>query len=308
MPERIIVNYGVYQFSDEERHAYRLRLLATVIREPGNKYESVKPQKPESFYGYAQLMNGDFVHRIIRLSFSAECVFEYFNHDALNTLYGTIWQFGTVQTISNAVVSLGGSPLVLVPSDLTFFPMPYDRVVFKLFNDTTLAISTEVIALPEVQGFVPEWDEATAEPLGRSQTQPTPNPLDEPYDIGTAPYDDETDDNGETYSPQTPEPPLTGETGMYQFSITVRYLSNFDTGATAEITQSYAIPAPISRPVKTVVADTSSGYSIAARNQYSPANTVADWCVASYAGTITSQQKQEALNAYTIVNYSATPL
>lgn len=308
VPERIIVNYGVYQFSDEERHAYRLRLLATVIREPGNKYESVKPQKPESFYGYAQLMNGDFVHQLIRLSFSAQCVFEYFNHDALANLYGSVWQYGTVQTVSNAVVALGGSPLTLVRSDLTFFPMPYDRVVFKLFNDTTLAVATEVIALPEIPDFTPEWDEATAEPLARSTTQPTPNPLDPPYDIGTAPYDPETDDNGETYSPEVPEPPLTGDTGTYQFTITVRKLVNFDTGATAEETQSYAIPAPISRPVKTVTADSGSSYSIAARNTYGSGSTVADWCPVSYAGSISTEQRQQALNAYTILSYSATPL
>lgn len=308
MPERIIVNYGVYQFSDEERHAYRLRLLGTVIREPGNKSESVKPQKPEAFYGYAQLMNGDYVHSLIRLSFSAQCIFEYFNHDALNNLYGSAWQYGTVQTVSNAVVALGGSALTLVRSELPFFPMPYDRIVIKLFNDTTLAVSTEVIGLPEISGFTPTWDEATAEPLGRSTTEPTPNPLDPPYDIPTPPYDSETDDNGETYSPETAEPPLTGDTGTYRFTITCRYLTNFDTGATTEVTQTYDIPAPVSRPVKTVTADTSSSYGIAARNTYGSGATVADWCQASYAGSITGTQKTQAFDAYTIVSYSATLL
>lgn len=215
MAERTIVRYGVYRFTDEERSAYHVRLNAQVIREPSNQSLNVKYPYPQSFYGYAQLMHNNFVFKTIALQYTKQCVYEYFAHDNLSTLYGSAWQYGTVLTISNAVVALGGAPLLVVPSELTFFPMPYDRVVFRLFNDTTMQVWVDAVALPELEGIPTPFDpEADNEPQDSGAT-PTPNPLDAPYDIPSPAYDPTTNDNGETYNPPLPEP-TQGEPGTRQ--------------------------------------------------------------------------------------------
>lgn len=308
MPERIIVNYGVYQFTEEEKQAYRLRLLVKVIRQPTNKYESLKPQKPESFYGYAQLMNGNYVHNMQQLRFTEECCYEWINDKALDTLEKYSNQVGLGIALQNVVNDLGGTPSDVIVNEARLYPLPYDRVVFKLHGNTTIAVLTEVFPLPVFEGVIPAWDETYDDPSASTDTQPEANPEDPPYDIPSAPYDDLTDDDGETYSPVIPEPPLTGDTGMYRFTITCRYLVNFDTGATSTLTQQYDIPAPVSRPQKSVSSDSPSGYAISATNYYGPQNTLADWCTASYAGSITSQQKQQALETYQIISYSAVQL
>lgn len=205
MPERTIVQYGVYQFDDSERQAYRLRLFSQVIRHPGNEYLNTKYQKHQSFYGYAQLMNGDFVHQVVQIEYEKQCLFEFVANDNWNTLVSGSYQYGILLTISNAVVALGGTPLTLVEPALPLFPLPYDRVVVKLFNNTTLVLFTEVVAFPELPNVSSEFDPNTASPTPPSSTQPEANPEDEPYDTPTEPYDIPTADNGETYNPQRPE-------------------------------------------------------------------------------------------------------
>lgn len=210
MVERTLVKYGVYQFSQEEKRAYRLRLMSQVIRHPDTEYQNLKYQKYKGFYGYAQLMNGDFVHQTIPIEFEKQCLLEYFAHDNLNTLYNSALQLGTLRTISNAVQSLGGGGLLIVGSTLPFFPMPYDRVVVQLHSNTTLLLFTEVINLPDLADVPQQFDDETAVPSESSETQPESNPLDEGFDVPSQPYDPITDDNGESYDPQRPVVQPTG--------------------------------------------------------------------------------------------------
>lgn len=210
MVERTIVQYGVYQFDDQEKRAYRLRLMAQVLRHPDTEYQNLKYQKYKGFYGYAQLMNGDFVHQVVPIEFEKQCIFEYFAHDNLNTLYNSALQLGTLQTISNAVQTLGGGGLVIIGSTLPFFPMPYDRVVVRLHSNTTLLLFTEVITLPDLGEVPQQFDDGSAEPTPTSPSTAEPNPLDEGYDIPSNPYDPLTDDNGESYDPERPVVQPTG--------------------------------------------------------------------------------------------------
>lgn len=210
MAERTLVQFGVYQFDDVEKRAYRLRVMAQVIRHPENESLNLKLQKFRGFYGYAQLMNNDFVHQTIPIEYEKQCLFEYYAHDNLNTLYASALQLGTLRTISNAVQSLGGGGLVIIGSTLPFFPMPYDRMVFKLFNNTTLLVFTEVINLPDLPDVPQQFDDETATPTPSSDTQPVSNPADPGYDLPSNPYDPATDDNGESYDPERPAPVYTG--------------------------------------------------------------------------------------------------
>lgn len=205
MAERTIVNYGVYQFTEAEKQAYRLRVYTQVIRKPVNEYLNLKFQKYQSFYGYAQLMNGSHVHRTIQLEYEAECIFEYTASDNLNTFLISAHTYGVLQSIANLAAAGGGVPDIN-PLDPPLYPMPFDRIVFKLFSDTTMLVYTDIVEMPtlEITPALPT-DEESDDPEPLSDTAPEENPLDDPYDIPTAPYDPATQDSGETYSPEVPE-------------------------------------------------------------------------------------------------------
>lgn len=213
MTERTIVNYGVYQFTEEEKQAYRVRLYTQVIRHPQNESINTKFQKLQSFYGYAQLMNGSHVHRTIQLRYEAECIFEYTASDNLNTFLISAHTYGILQSIANLAV-LSGGVVEVDPLDPPLYPMPFDRIVFKLFSDTTLLVYTDIVEMPtlEITPALPT-DAESDDPEPLSDTEPVENPLDEPYDIPTPPYNPTTEDNGETYSPEIPEEG-TGEEGQ----------------------------------------------------------------------------------------------
>lgn len=205
MSERTIVNYGVYQFEEAEKQAYRLRVYTQVIRHPVNESLNTKFQKIQSFYGYAQLMNGNHVHRTIQLRYESECIFEYTASDNLNTFLISAHTYGILQSIANLAV-LSGGVVDVNPLDPPLYPMPYDRIVFKLFSNTTLLVYTDIVEMPtlEITPALPT-DEESDDPEPLSDTTPTENPLDTPYDIPTPPYVPSTQDNGETYSPEVPE-------------------------------------------------------------------------------------------------------
>ncbi|HEX7762189.1 MAG TPA: hypothetical protein VF433_01045 [Cellvibrio sp.] len=210
MAERTIVNYGVYQFEEEEKQAYRLRVYTQVIRHPDTEYQNLKYQKYQGFYGYAQLMNGNHVHQTIQLQYENECILELTQSDNLNTFIRSSQVYGILQSIANLANALGATA-VINPIDPPLYPIAFDRVVFKLHSNTTLLVYTDIEPLPtlEVMPALP-WDEPSDDPEPLSDTQPVPNPLDEPYDIPSPPYDPLTADNGETYNPQVPEPVYEG--------------------------------------------------------------------------------------------------
>lgn len=210
MAERTIVNYGVYQFEEAEKDAYRLRVYTQVIRHPMNESLNTKFQKIQSFYGYAQLMNGNHVHQTIPLRYQSECIFEYTASDNLSTFLLSAHTYGVLQSIANLAALHGGSATIN-PLDPPLYPMPFDRIVFKLFSDTTIVVYTDIVNLPtlEITPALPT-DEESDDPEPLSDTEPEENPLDPPYDIPTAPYNPATADNGETYNPQLPPPVYTG--------------------------------------------------------------------------------------------------
>jgi hypothetical protein len=155
-------------------------------------------------------MNGGHVHKTIPIKYESECIFEYTASDNLNTFLLSAHTYGVLQSIANLAVLHGGSPTIN-PLDPPLYPMPFDRLVFKLFSNTTLLVYTDIVELPtlEITPALP-YDNESDDPEPLSDTAPVENPLDEPYDIPSAPYDIPTADNGETYNPQTPPPVYTG--------------------------------------------------------------------------------------------------
>lgn len=215
MAGRTIVQYGVYRFTPEEKQGYRIRVCGEVIRIPGNRYLNLKYPKEEGFYGYAQLMAGDFVAETVQLSYEKQIIFEFTQSDLLYTLYSSSQYSAIIQSIGNLASAMGFPLVDADPYEYDFFPLPFDRVVIRLFNDTTYQVFTEVLPLPEVPNLVPLFDEASDDPPDPSGVTPTPNPLDPGYDIPSPAYDPSTNDDGETYNPPRPEP-TQGEPGTQQ--------------------------------------------------------------------------------------------
>lgn len=204
MVERAIVNFGVYQFSEETRQQRIVRLTSQVERQPDNRYSNLKLQKERSFYGWAQLMIGDWVAETIELVYGFQLLLDWENLTDQHQLFHYCTQLNTATNADRVVTALGGTPGPIDPEEpILITPMPYDRMVFKLYSNATLLIeeTTEPFINPCLAPI--EFDDAP--PLSEPSSTDVPaNPLDPPYDIPSPPYDEPTADNGETYNPTRP--------------------------------------------------------------------------------------------------------
>jgi hypothetical protein len=221
---RTIVNYGIYKFSEEELKAVKIRILASAIRQPANLYQNFKYQKPRSFYGYWQLMSGDYVRSFGELRFENELIWEDYNQRLVETALTMCANQTTFQLVQALATGLGGTTLDVTFTPFNCPPFEYDRIVFKLFSNTTLDLTVQSEALDILCDFAPTRNPELPGSPPASPTEPTPNPDDAPYDQGSAPYDQGSRDNGETYVPEgtEPPPPFPG-TGMYDYVLTWRY-------------------------------------------------------------------------------------
>lgn len=198
---RTIVQYGVYQFTEDELNAFRLRVDASVIRQPTVEYLNYKYQKPRSFYGYWQLMSGAKVQAYGELNFTEQTVIELTNYTLLATQLAQCINLNTFNTVAALADGLGATIIAGDPIPFPAPPFEPDRIVFKLFSNTTLVVAVSHETLQQVCGFPVDRETDLPPAGGENGTPPEPNPDDPPYDIGTPPYDEDTQDDGETYVP-----------------------------------------------------------------------------------------------------------
>jgi len=208
MPERAIVRYGIYSFDPEDLECFRLRVYTFAKRKPTGAYENFKYQKPQSFYGYAQLMFGQWVVETKQLQYEQELLWEFTNELAQSSilLYCSVQQTrDNIATLSQCIPGCEFNPTD--PPQPGLWRFPYDRIVFKLFSNTTLIVNTdrqEFVNPCEVpktwadDGYIPP------EPSGEAVPE---NPNEPGYDLPTLPYDTVTDDFNETYNPERPDEP-----------------------------------------------------------------------------------------------------
>jgi len=224
MPERVIVQYGIYVLAPEDRECFRVRVLTQVERIPGNLSSNFKMQKPRSFYGYAQLMFGQWVVETKAIEYDKQVLFEFTNE--LGQL-AILTYCSTKQTRDNIIALSGCIPgCVLSPGEEQIpglWRIPFDRVVFKLFNDTTLLVNTDRQLFVNPCEVPLVFGDETYTPPEPSSTNVPENPNDPGYDIPTLPYDEPSNDFGETYNPDRP-PPTEGEPGVvYTINATGQY-------------------------------------------------------------------------------------
>lgn len=208
MPERVIVQYGVYLFDPEDLECFRLRVLTQIERKPEGAYENFKYQKPQSFYGYAQLMFGQWVVETKQLQYEQELLFEWTND--LGQL--AILTYCAAQQNRNNLIALSGCipGCALAPGEQPIpglWKFPYDRIVFKLFANTTLLVNTDRQEFANPCEVPLVWGDEGYIPPESPGTNVPENPNDPGYDIPTPPYYEPDDDFGETYNPEEPEEP-----------------------------------------------------------------------------------------------------
>lgn len=310
MPERIIVNYGVYQLSEAERSAFRLNVYTQVEKRPANVYDNFKYQKPQSFYGYAQFMIGEWVYRTVQLEYENQLIYQFNNWQGQQAI---LLYCATQQTRDNIIALSTCIPAcALAPGEQTLvgvWRVPVERIVFKLHAESTLLVNTDVLLFANPCQALITYADVGYTPPPLSQTDVPPNPLDDPYDIPDAPYA-EPDDGGETYNPQRPEEPIGGEDRPYQVTTNARYISNLETGATAEFPQTYTVQGPVFDGGKKSRVSESGGSTtveIWIEIRYGN-NEIAESSKQTTVGTLTESQVSELIGGYVILEVSVIPL
>lgn len=214
MPEvnRVIVNFGVLELTEEMRQCASFSLYAQVERADFNRSQNFKYPRPKSFYGYAIGLERGYVLWTKEISFENEELFFWRNEEllTLQAIECAVNGFQPpIQGIANAV---GAIYLPSPPSEVTVKLMPTTDIVFKLFGKTTLYLRAVHRNPPPLCNGEYTWQEREQPVSGvlirRDPLNPPNIPLNpaDPngYDLPDPPYDGENDE-GDTYTPEQPD-------------------------------------------------------------------------------------------------------
>lgn len=310
MPERVIVNFGVYQFTNEQRAQRRLRLTSQVERMPDNQSLNFRLQKPRSFYGWAQVMSGPWVIETIELLYEYQLLIDWENTVNQQQIFHYCTQLNTAQNAAQILAAVSGGAEILPGQTINIERAPFDRVVFKLFSNTTLIIADTTEPFINPCGAPTEIDTLTP-PLSEPSPLDVPeNPLDSPYDVPDPPYDLPSADDGETYNPQVPEEPIGDGDGNFTVTTNAQYIANLDTGATSEFPQSYVVPGPIFNDGKKTRQSESDGITVLEiwiEIRYG-ASLIAESSKQTVVGTLSEADIAELIAGYVILEVSAVPV
>lgn len=189
---RIIQEKGIYILTDAEMGAWRLRVLLDVIVQPPVGYRSYKPNEPENFFGYFQLVEGGFVIEQYPIKYLHQQIFRYQNDPAKNLfdskvegIYAILATFNAGAAILN---SIPGSANLTYSSHVpgNHLQCPVTDIWIKTVPGCKVAIHTEYLPLPRIDGV----------PASTTSPQSLPSP--------SAPGDNTAGGNG---SPPEDAPP-----------------------------------------------------------------------------------------------------
>lgn len=224
--ERAIVKKGIILLTPEQREVTGFSVWCQIERLPSNRSLNLKYPRARSWYGYVQRLVRGYVVETLPLEYENQLIYLFSNpyQDQLVTqlcLFNALALDlgGSFGTLLNAVADLVQATTLVevdVPSDITTVllnRMETDAFLIKLFDDTT--------AVFRVYGQGPlnpcelevEWSEPEGPPIPSSETPTTPSPAtnipvnpDDPdgLDLPDAPYDRDSDDDGDSYDPERP--------------------------------------------------------------------------------------------------------
>jgi hypothetical protein len=213
---RIIENKGIYLLTAGEKSSWRLRILLDVIVEPKINYKSFKPNEPEQFFGYWELVEGGYVLEQHAIKYLHHQIYRYQN-DPAKALFD-LHAESILITID--IFNMGGAILDSIPGapSLIFDPgrpgthleTPIDEIWIKLVSGCKVAIHTEFLPLPKIDGVPASYTEPesipspTAPTDGNSGGNPTPPNQSQPDRPANPPYNPDTNDANRTTPPGVP--------------------------------------------------------------------------------------------------------
>ena len=222
---RVIVKRGIYRFTDAERKARRLLLIAKVTRHPDNESTNFKWNQPKQYFGNWQLAYNGIVMETGNLEYETECIWKY---DAdVNQILQHQHCLG-VNINTNALKFYQGLRAAIAQSAAdyqyegvvkpTLLMSPFDEVWFSLFSNSTLQVQTYYEPLENLCGPLnaPTYKEPADEKPKAPNQPANPNPNRPGEDIPTDPYDPTTNDSGRTYDPD-------GFQGTGQWQVTATF-------------------------------------------------------------------------------------
>jgi hypothetical protein len=189
---RNIVKFGVLIPTQEEREAQSWIINSYVEKVPSNRSLNTKYQRNQSFYGYFQALWQDVVVISQPIQYEKQQLFVYSNA-LLQAEYNLICLIKDVGNSTGAFVEGEDVPFVLPR-------IPFDRFLFRLYNNTTLQI--ELISQPydaDCDDIALSFEEPSKS-ANPSATDVPPNPNDPGFDFPSAPYAP-PNDSGDTYRP-----------------------------------------------------------------------------------------------------------
>ena len=221
---RTIVRYGIYKFTEEELASLRLRISTSVIREPSPKYTNYEWTKEKSFFGHWQLLKGDYICAYGDINFVDQILYEEENLRLKLTQLANCINLNTYNVVAALAAGLGASYIIGEPTPFNAPPFQFDRILIKNYSNATIVVQVDAETEDNPCGFPVDREDNLPQAGGHNDQPPEPNPLDEPFDLGTPPYDSGTRDNGETYVPEAaPEEPVYSENRAYTWTIRWRY-------------------------------------------------------------------------------------
>lgn len=195
-----------------------------MIREPSPRYVNYEWTKEKGFFGHWQLLKGDYVFAYGDIHFVDQILYEEENLRLKMTQLANCINLNTYNVIAALAQGLGATLTIGQQVPFAAPPMQFDRILIKCFSNATIVVQVTAETEDDPCGFPVERDDQLPEAGTHNGTPPEPNPLDEPFDLGTAPYDAGSQDDGETYVPdEVPEVPEYPEARQYSWTLRWRF-------------------------------------------------------------------------------------
>lgn len=197
--------------TESQRQAIELQFVISISNEATWLYKNFKHPRYKNFYGYAQLMSGDFVAETIPL--------QYINQELLHWQDSSVTILQTVVCGVKLILASLPTPVPITP-EIVLFRQRYTGVRFRLLPGIEANVAIKwlfieqscdetISAPPEAQGNPPAPDNYPAPPgAGRG---------DQPNDL-KAPSNNDSDFNP---GDGRPAPPSVGGTlpGRFRFGL-----------------------------------------------------------------------------------------
>jgi hypothetical protein len=216
---RTIEKLGILKLLPEDRGALKLIVSTEVIQLPFHEYRNFKSNPPKGHYGYATLMDGEFVLKLIDLQFRRQLIVD---HD--NYVVQLAWQeFCNSQTILDFLGPEAPDTTVEYPiwrcNEIRFELEP--GVVLRVFKSSLPMVICEGsgISQPNLTELSPHVPGDPPAPPAETAPSSTKIPLSAPYEG--------TNDDGNTFVRGQGATPAPGSCATYRIAGTYRYGNSF---------------------------------------------------------------------------------